>query len=102
MSVWLTIALSGLATFLTRALPLVATTPLPAHSAVRRYIDALPTAVLAALAGAAILAPSDEPTGGAEPVAAVIVLGMALWRRNLLFAVVAGTAVIALLRASAP
>ena len=99
MTLWVAIALSGLGTFLTRALPLVATTPLPATGAIRRYLDALPTAVIAALAGAAVLAPSDQLTRGAEPVAAAVVLLIALWRRNLLLSVVAGTAVIALLRA---
>ncbi len=101
MTLWLTIALSGLATFLTRALPLVTTTPLPPTGAVRRYLDALPTAVIAALAGAATLAPSDRLTRGAEPLAAIVVLAVALWRRNLLLAVLAGTAVVALLRAAA-
>lgn len=101
MTLWAAIALSGLATFLTRALPLVATLPLPATGAVRRYLDALPTAIIAALAGAAILAPADQLTRGAEPVAAAVVVLVALWRRNLLLAVVAGTAVIALLRSIA-
>jgi len=101
MTLWAAIALSGLGTFLTRALPLVAALPLPAAGAVRRYIDALPTAIIAALAGAAILAPADQLTRGAEPVAAVVVVLVALLRRNLLLAVVAGTAVIALLRAIA-
>lgn len=99
MTLWVAIALAGLGTFLTRALPLVAVTPLPATGAIHRYLDALPTAVIAALAGAAILAPADQLTRGAEPVAAVVVLLVALWRRNLLLAVIAGTAVIALLRA---
>lgn len=99
MTLWAAIALSGLATFLTRALPLVAALPLPATGAVRRYIDALPTAIIAALAGAAVLAPADQLTRGAEPVAAAVVVLVALWRRNLLLAVVTGTAAIALLRA---
>ena len=101
MTLWVAIVLSGLGTFLTRALPLVAATPLPATGAIRRYIDALPTAVIAALAGAAVLAPSDQLTRGAEPLAAAAVLLVALWRRNLLFAVLTGTAMIALLRAVA-
>lgn len=101
MTLWVAIALAGLGTFITRALPLVAATPLPSTGAVRRYIDALPTAIIAALAGAVILAPADQLTRGAEPIAAVVVLGVALWRRNLLLAVLTGTAVIALLRAGA-
>lgn len=99
MTLWITIALSGVATFLTRALPFVSTAALPTRGALHHYLDALPTAVIAALAGAAIFAPSDQFTRGAEPVAAVVALLIALWRRNLLLAVVAGTAVIALLRA---
>lgn len=99
MTLWITIALSGVATFLTRALPFVSTAALPSRGALRHYLDALPTAVIAALAGAAIFAPSDQFTRGPEPVAAVVALLIALWRRNLLLAVVAGTAVIALLRA---
>lgn len=99
MTLWAAIALAGLGTFLTRALPLVAATPLPATGAIHRYLDALPTAVIAALAGAAILAPADQLTRGAEPVAAAVVVLVALWRRNLLLSVVAGTAAIALLRA---
>lgn len=99
MTFWVTIALAGLGTFITRALPLVTATHLPSTGAVRRYLDALPTAIIAALAGAVILAPADRLTRGAEPIAAVVVLAVALWRRNLLLAVLAGTAVIALLRA---
>lgn len=99
MTIWAAIALSGLATFLTRALPLVTTTPLPSSGPARRYLDALPTAIIAALAGAAVLAPADKLTRGAEPAAAALVVLVALWRRNLLLAVVAGTAAIALLRA---
>lgn len=98
MTLWVAIGLAGLATFLTRALPLVLAMPVPATGAVRRYIDALPTAIIAALAGAVILAPAEQLTRGAEPIAAVVVLAVALWRRNLLLAVLAGTAVIALLR----
>lgn len=101
MTLWVTMALSGLATFLTRALPLVTTAALPATGPIRRYLDALPTAVVAALAGAAVLAPADQPTRGVEPLAAAIVCAVALWKRNLLLAVLAGTAIVAMLRAGA-
>lgn len=99
MTLWLTVLASGLATYLTRALPLVASTTPGEGGVARRYLDALPTALIAALAGAATLAPDGAPTGGAEPMAAVAVLAVALWRRNLLLAVGAGAAVVALLRA---
>ncbi|MDQ2952632.1 MAG: AzlD domain-containing protein [Chloroflexota bacterium] len=98
MTYWLAIALGGLATYLTRALPLVITERGPMPDGVRRYVDALPIAVIAALAGAGIAVP-DTVTGGAEVVAAVAALAVAAWRKNLLFAVLAGVAVVALLRA---
>jgi branched-subunit amino acid transport protein len=98
MSYWLAIALGGLATYLTRALPLVITVRGPMPAGVRRYVDALPIAVIAALAGAGIAVP-DTVTGGAEVVAAVVALAIAAWRKNLLLAVLAGVAVVALLRA---
>ena len=39
-------------------------------------------------------------TGGAEVGAAVVALALAAWRRNLLLAVIAGVAVVAVLRAA--
>ena len=98
MSYWLAISLGGLATYLTRALPLVITVRGPMPDGVRRYVDALPIAVIAALAGAGIAVP-DTVTGGAEIVAAAVALGVAVWRRNLLLAVLAGVPVVAVLRA---
>lgn len=100
MIFWLTVALSGLSTFLTRATPLFVGARAPSSGALRRYVDALPTAVIAALAGAAIIAPGDVLTRGAEPLAAIAAAAVALWRRNLLLAVLAGAAVLALLRAA--
>jgi branched-subunit amino acid transport protein len=96
---WIAIAASGVVTYLTRALPLVLTMPGSAPLRLRRYLDALPTAIIAALAGAGIAVPDAQPTGGAEILAALVVLAVAAWRRNLLFAVIAGVAAMAVLRA---
>ena len=100
MIVWLTIAASGIVTYLTRALPLVVTVGGAAPAPLRRYLDALPIAIIAALAGAGIAVPDAQPTGGAEIGAALVALAVAAWRRNLLFAVIAGVVVVAVLRAA--
>lgn len=100
MILWATILASGVLTFLTRALPLVVTTRGPGNPAIRRYLDALPTAVIAALAGAGTFAPGDRLTSGAEPLAAIVVIALTVWRRNLLIAVLAGAAVLALVRST--
>lgn len=99
MTVWLTIVASGVVTYLTRVLPLVVTTGGTAPPGLRRYLDALPIAIIAALAGAGIAVPDAQPTGGAEIGAALVALAVAAWRRNLLFAVIAGVLVVAGLRA---
>jgi branched-subunit amino acid transport protein len=99
MNVWIAIAVSGAVTYLSRVLPLVLTMPGSAPAPVRRYLDALPTAIIAALAGAGIAVPDAHPTGGAEVLAALLTLAFAAWWRNLLFAVVAGVATVAALRA---
>lgn len=99
MTVWSAIVASGVVTYLTRVLPLAVTIPGSAPARLRRYLDALPTAIIAALAGAGIAVPDAQPTGGAEILAAVVALAVAAWRRNLLFAVIAGVAAVAALRA---
>src|SRR5258706_16468323 len=100
MTVWIAIVASGVVTSLTRVLPLAVTMPGSAPARLRRYLDALPTAIIAALAGAGIAVPDAQPTGGAEILAAVVALAGAAWRRNLLFAVIAGGAAGAALRAA--
>lgn len=100
MSFWIAVVASGVVTYLTRSLPLVVTTRGTAPAAIRRYLDALPIAIIAALAGAGIAVPDEQPTGGAEVGAALAALGVAAWRRNLLFAVLVGVAAVALLRAA--
>lgn len=98
MSYWIAISLGGLATYLTRLAPLVVRPRGTAPVALRRYLDALPIAVIAALAGAGIAVP-DTATNGAEIVGAIAAIALARWRRNLLIAVVGGVVVVAGLRA---
>ena len=99
MTFWATLLASGIATYLTRSLPLTVSLPGSAPAWARRYLDALPIAIIAALAGAGIAVPDAQPTGGAEIVAAAVALAVAAWRRNLLFAVIAGVLAVAGLRA---
>ncbi|HUQ42590.1 MAG TPA: AzlD domain-containing protein [Candidatus Limnocylindrales bacterium] len=99
LSYWVAIAAGGLATYLTRLAPLVVSGRGTAPDLLRRYLDLLPIAVIAALAGAGIAMPDGQPTGGAEIGAAAVALAVALWRKNLLFAVIAGVVVVAGLRA---
>jgi branched-subunit amino acid transport protein len=97
MTEWIAIVGSGLATYLTRSLPLlVAFRP---GARLRGYLDDLPIAVIAALAGAGVLAPEQRLAIGPEIAAAAAVILVARWRRNLLLAVLAGIAVVALVRA---
>jgi len=100
MTAWLAIALGGLATYATRALPFVVTMRGSASPALRRYLDALPIAIIAALAGAGVAVPDGTPTGGAEVVAGAAAVALAAWRKNLLIAVIGGVIVAALLRAA--
>lgn len=99
MSIWLVILASGVATYLTRAAGLVLDADVPAKG-LRRYLDALPAAIIAALLGRAVIAPNDALTRGAEPLAALAVVLVALWRRDLLSGTLAGVITIALLRAA--
>src|SRR5581483_10573799 len=100
MTFWLAIVLGGVATYLTRLVLLVIEPRAAAPPALRRYLDALPVAVIAALAGAGVAVPDGEVTHGAEVVAAAAAFALAAWRRNLLVAVLAGVLVAALLRAA--
>jgi branched-subunit amino acid transport protein len=96
MSTWLAIGGAAVATYLTRALPLaIAFEP---RGRVRRYLEDLPTSIIAALAGAGVLAPDQRVALGPELFAAPLVIGVAWWRRNLLLAVLAGVLVVAALR----
>jgi branched-subunit amino acid transport protein len=99
MTFWAVVVASGIATYLTRSLPLAITLRGTAPTWLRRYLDALPIAIIAALAGAGIAVPDAQPTGGAEIGAALVAVAIAAWRRNLLFAVVGGVIAVAALRA---
>jgi len=98
MSVWLAFALGGLATYATRVVPLVVTLRGSLSPSLRRYLDALPIAVIAALAGAGVAVPDGRPTGGAEIVAGAAAVALARWRKNLLLAVIGGVIVAATAR----
>jgi len=97
---WIGTVFGGLATYLERLTPLALSVRGTAPARLRRYLDALPIAIIAALAGAGIAVPDAQPTGGAEVVAAAVVFGLATWRRNLLLAMLAGVLVVAALRAA--
>lgn len=94
----LAIAGAALATYAVRAIAFAVALPGALPRPVARYLDALPSAIIAALVGPAVLAPGGVPTRGPEIAAAVAVVGIVVWRRNLLAGVLAGIAVVALLR----
>lgn len=98
MSVWLAIVGAGLITYLTRALPLAVEWRWGGSALFRRYLEDLPIAIIAALAGAGVLAPDQRLALGPEVIGAAVVVAVARWRRNLLLAILAGIAVVALLR----
>ena len=52
--------------------------------------------------GPAVLVPGGKPTGGAELIAAIVVIAVVARWRNLLAGVLAGVAVVALLRLVLP
>jgi branched-subunit amino acid transport protein len=96
---WPAVIASGVLTYLTRSLPLAVALRGTAPRALRRYLDALPIAIIAALAGAGVAVPNGAPTGGAEVAGAIAAAALGAWRRNLLVAVLGGVAVVAALRA---
>jgi len=95
---WLTIAGSAVVTYVIRALAFRLAMPSALPRRVARYLDVLPAAIIAALAGPAVLVPGGAPTHGAELAAALMVIAVVAWRRNLLIGVLAGVATVALLR----
>lgn len=97
--IWLAIGGAGLATYLLRALPLAFRSSRPVPRSLARYLDVLPTAMIAALVGPALAVPHGGITHGAEPLAALVVIAVVAWRRNLLAAVLAGVATVAAMRA---
>ena len=69
---WFAIAGSALATYLVRAFAFKVALPSALPRGVVRYLDALPAAIIAALAGPAILVPNGAPTRGPELIAAIV------------------------------
>ena len=96
--IWVAIVGAAIATYLTRSLPLVVTLGGRLPPAARRYLEALPVAIIAALVGPAVVAPAGTLTHGAEPVAAALVIATVAWRRSLLAGVLVGVVTVALLR----
>ena len=94
----LAIAGSAIVTYVVRAFAFRVALPSALPRGVVRYLDALPAAIIAALAGPAVLVPNGAPTRGPELAAAIVVVGIVAWRRNLLAGVLAGVATVALLR----
>jgi branched-subunit amino acid transport protein len=96
--IWPAIVGSALVTYLVRAFAFRVAMPRTLPRALARYLDALPAAIIAALAGPAVFVPEGHVTRGPELAAAIVVIGVVAWRRNLLVGVLAGVAVAALLR----
>lgn len=95
---WLAIAGSAVVTYVIRAFAFQVAMPATLPRGVARYLDALPAAIIAALAGPAVLVPGGRVTRGPELAAALVVVAVVAWRRNLLAGVLAGVATVALLR----
>lgn len=96
MTEWVAIGGAAVATYVTRTLPLLVT--FRPGERVRGYLEDLPISIIAALAGAGVLAPEQRLALGPELAAAAVVVALAWWRRNLLLAVVAGIVVVAVTR----
>ena len=96
--IWVAIGGAAIATYLTRSLPFAVTLGGRLPPAARRYLEALPVAIIAALVGPAVVAPAGTLTHGAEPVAAALVIATVVWRRSLLAGVLVGVVTVALLR----
>lgn len=94
MTEWVAIVGAGIATYLTRLLPLAVS--FRPGERVRGYLEDLPISIIAALAGAGVLAPEQHLALGVEIVAAPLVVAVAAWRRNILIAVIVGVAVVGL------
>jgi branched chain amino acid efflux pump len=96
--IWIAIVGSAIATYLTRSLPFAVTLGGGLPPPARRYLEALPVAIIAALVGPAVVAPGGALSHGAEPVAAALVIATVVWRRSLLAGVIVGVVAVALLR----
>jgi len=96
---WTALIGAAAVTLLTRTLPLIVRPPLPETGRARRYLDALPISIIAALAGGAVLAPERRLSLGPEIVAMCAVVIVTAWRRNILAGILAGIVAIAAVRA---
>ena len=96
--IWLAIAGSAVVTYAVRAFAFRVALPRSLPAGLARYLDALPAAIIAALAGPAVLVPGGTFTRGPEAAAAIVVIAVVAWRRNLLAGVLSGVATVALLR----
>ncbi|HVR89063.1 MAG TPA: AzlD domain-containing protein [Candidatus Limnocylindria bacterium] len=96
--IWPAVAGSAAVTYLVRVVAFEVALPARVPRSVARYVDALPAAIIAALVGPTILVHGRSVTAGPELVAAAAVIAIVAWRRNLLAGVLAGVAVVALLR----
>ena len=96
--IWTVIVGAALATYLCRALPFVIASRAAAPGGLRRYLEALPVAIIAALVGPAVVAPGGTLAHGAEPLAALATLAVVAWRRSLLAGVAAGVLTVAAAR----
>jgi len=96
--IWVAIVGAAIATYLTRSLPFAVMLGGRLPPVARRYLEALPVAIIAALVGPAVVAPAGTLTHGAEPLAAGLVIATVAWRRSLLAGVLVGVVTVALLR----
>jgi branched chain amino acid efflux pump len=96
--IWIAIVGSALATYLTRSVPLAVTLPGRLPPAASRYLEVLPVAIIAALVGPAVIAPTGALTQGPEPIALAMVIAVVAWRRSLLAGVLVGVVAVALAR----
>jgi branched-subunit amino acid transport protein len=97
--------LMGLATYPSRALPLLAPGIERLPAVALEYLRLVGPAVLAALAAVSVMVVQDPAGGqvlhvGIEWAAVALCAGLTAWRRNLLVGLVAGVGLVALARAT--
>ncbi|NLT35224.1 MAG: AzlD domain-containing protein [Gaiellales bacterium] len=101
MTLFLEIVAMAAVTYLTRCIPLLAMAGRHLPKLLLRFLAGVPVGVLAAFAVPLIFAPEGRLDVGVHNLnllAAIPCLAVALWRRSLIWAVVAGAAAMALLR----
>lgn len=101
MKLLLVVVAMAVVTYLTRCIPLLAMSGRRLPTWLLRFLAGVPVGVLAAFAVPLIFAPEGRLDLGMRNLnllAAIPCLAVALWRRSLVWAVVAGAAAMALLR----